>query len=303
MEPKGGIIMLKKMLGVALFLVMLANVSGCGKESKKVVVASKPHTEQYILAEMLSQLIEEHTDITVEKKLGIGGGTSNIHPAMLKGDIDIYPEYTGTGWLFVLKKELISDPDALYNAVKQKYLEEYGILWLDLYGFNDTYALAVKQTIADELKLETYEDLAKVSDQLIFGAEYDFFEREDGYNGLKNTYGFHFKDTKEMDIGLKYEAIGSDEVDVINAFSTDGLLKQYDLKVLKDNQNFFPAYQAATLIRKETLDKYPELQDVLNMLAGQISDEEMIQLNYSVEKENKDPKDVAEQFLKEKGLL
>lgn len=295
--------MLKKMMGIILLIVMAANVAGCGKEDKKVIIASKPHTEQYILAEMLTLLVEKHTDITVEKKLGIGGGTSNIHPAMLKGEIDIYPEYTGTGWLFVLKEELISDPDALYEAVKAKYLEEYNIVWLDLYGFNDTYALAIKQTIADELKLETYEDLAMVSDQLIFGAEYDFFEREDGYNGLKSTYGFKFKETKEMDIGLKYEAIGSDEVDVINAFSTDGLLKQYDLKVLKDNQNFFPAYQATTLIRKEILEKYPELKEVLDMLAGQISDDEMIQMNYNVEKENKDPKDVAEQFLKEKGLL
>ncbi|PKM50209.1 MAG: glycine/betaine ABC transporter substrate-binding protein [Firmicutes bacterium HGW-Firmicutes-7] len=294
---------MKKAVGVILFIVMIVSVTGCGKEDKKVTVASKPHTEQYILAEILTQLIEEHTDISVEKKLGIGGGTANIHPAMLKGEIDIYPEYTGTGWLFVLKEELISDPDALYEAVKEKYLEEYGILWLDLYGFNNTYALAIKQTIADELKLETYEDLAKVSGQFIFGANYDFFEREDGYNGLKNTYGFNFKDTKEMDIGLKYEAIASDEIDIINAFSTDGLLKEYDLKVLKDNKNYFPAYQATTLIRKETLDKYPELQEVLNMLAGQISDEEMIQMNYSVEKENKDPKDVAQQFLKEKGLL
>lgn len=298
--------MIKKVIGViGVILVVLVTIIfvGCEKTEKKVVIASKPHTEQYILAEMLTLLVEKHTDITVEKKLGIGGGTANIHPAMIKGEIDIYPEYTGTGWLFVLKENIIANPEDLYNSVKKKYESEYGITWLDLYGFNDTFALVVKKSLAEKYKLETYDDLAKVSDKLIFGAEYDFFEREDGYNGLKKTYGLNFKDTKEMDIGLKYEAIGSDQVDVINAFSTDGLLKQYDLKVLKDNKNFFPAYQATTLVRDETLKKYPELKAVLNMLAGKISDDEMIEMNYAVEKEKKDPAEVAKDFLKEKGLL
>jgi glycine betaine/choline ABC-type transport system substrate-binding protein len=239
----------------------------------------------------------------VEKKLGIGGGTSNIHPAMLSGDFDIYPEYTGTGLLFVLKEDLITDSDELYKRVQDRYLEEYNIKWLGLYGFNNTYALAVKESTAQTYNLETYDDLALASKDLAFGAEYDFFERDDGYEALKDVYGFEFKDTKEMDIGLKYEAIGSDEVDVINAFSTDGLIKQYNLKVLEDNKNFFPAYQAATLIRKETLDKYPEIEEVLEKLTGQISDDEMIQMNYQVEKENMDPRDVAEQFLKAKGLI
>ncbi len=294
---------MKKLLSLFLILVIVGFLVGCDKDEKKVVIASKPVTEQYILAEMLTILIEEHTDIKVEKKLGIGGGTSNIHPAMLKGEIDIYPEYTGTGWLFVLKEDLIANPDELYQAVRDRYKEEFGIQWLDIYGFNDTYALAVKNDIAKKYNLETYEDLAKVSNQLTFGAEYDFFEREDGYNGLKETYGLKFKDTKEIDIGLKYEAIGSGQVDVINAFSTDGLLKEYDLKVLKDNKNFFPPYQAATLVREETLEKYPELKSVLDKLAGKISEDEMILLNYYVDKEKQDPKDVARDFLKEKGLI
>lgn len=294
---------MKRIFTLILVIFMVAVFGGCDKDEKKVVIASKPVTEQYILAEMLTLLIEEHTDIKVEKKLGIGGGTSNIHPAMLKGEIDIYPEYTGTGWLFVLKEELIANPDELYEAVKARYEEEFGILWLDIYGFNDTYALAVKNEIAKKYDLKTYEDLAKVSNQLTFGAEYDFFEREDGYNGLRDTYGLKFKDTKEIDIGLKYEAIGSNQVDVINAFSTDGLLKEYDLKVLEDNKNFFPPYQAATLVRAETLEKYPELRAVLDKLAGKISEDEMILLNFYVDKEKQDPKEVARDFLKEKGLI
>ena len=295
---------MKRILAGLILTAVLLTLTACSsQEPKTVVIASKPHSEQYILAEMLSLLIENHTDIKVEKKLGIGGGTSNIHPAMLSGDFDIYPEYTGTGLLFVLKEDLITNPDELYKRVQDRYLEEYNIKWLGLYGFNNTYALAVKESTAQTYNLETYDDLALASKDLVFGAEYDFFERDDGYEALKDVYGFEFKDTKEMDIGLKYEAIGSDEVDVINAFSTDGLIKQYNLKVLEDNKNFFPAYQAATLIRKETLDKYPELEEVLEKLTGQISDDEMIQMNYQVEKENMDPRDVAEQFLKAKGLI
>jgi glycine betaine/choline ABC-type transport system substrate-binding protein len=295
---------MKRILAGLILTAILLTLTACSsQEPKTVVIASKPHSEQYILAEMLSLLIENHTDIKVEKKLGIGGGTSNIHPAMLSGDFDIYPEYTGTGLLFVLKENLITDSDELYKRVQDRYLEEYNIKWLGLYGFNNTYALAVKESTAQTYNLETYDDLALASKDLVFGAEYDFFERDDGYEALKDAYGFEFKDTKEMDIGLKYEAIGSDEVDVINAFSTDGLIKQYNLKVLEDNKNFFPAYQAATLIRKETLDKYPELEEVLEKLTGQISDDEMIQMNYQVEKENMDPRDVAEQFLKAKGLI
>ncbi len=295
--------MKNKILVSALALIMAATLVGCGTKTKKVVVASKPMTEQYILAEMITALIEDNTDIKVEKKLGIGGGTSNIQPAMIKGEIDIYPEYTGTGWLFVLKKDLIKDPVKLYQEVKKEYSSKYGIKWLGLYGFNDTYALAMKKSVSDKLNINTYSDLASKSDNLRLGSEPDFFEREDGYKGLVSEYGFKFKEKKQVDIGLKYEAINSDNVDVINAFSTDALLKKYDLKVIADDKNFFPSYFATTLIREDTLKKYPELEAVLNKLEGKISDGEMTQMNYLVEGEKKDPKNVAVEFLKSKGLL
>lgn len=294
---------MKKFLAAGLIAVLMLGLIGCSSEQKKVVVASKPHSEQYILAEMISLLIETHTDIAVEKKLGIGGGTSNIQPAMLKGEIDIYPEYSGTGWLFVLKQDLVNDPQVLYEKTKEMYQTEYNIEWLDLYGFNNTYALAIRSSIAEELGIESYSDLGKKGKDLVFGAEYDFYEREDGFPALSDLYGFDFKDKKELDIGLKYAAIGSGEVDVINAFSTDGLLAEYDLKVLVDDQFYFPSYQATTLVRGETLEAYPELKAVLNKLAGQISDAEMIQMNYDVEKNNMDPVQVAKDFLEAKGLL
>ena len=295
--------MLKKIVTITLGVIMTMSLVSCGTKTKKVVIASKPMTEQYILAEMLTQLIEANTDIQVEQKLGIGGGTSNIQPAMEKGEIDIYPEYTGTGWMFVLKKDLINDPNKLYEEVKKEYEKQYNIKWLGLYGFNDTFAIAMKKDLAEKLGIETYSDLVKKGKDLKFGAEYDFYEREDGYKGLEETYGFDFKDKTELDIGLKYDAINSDKVDVINVFSTDPMLKTYDLKVLEDDKNFFPSYYATTLVREDTLKKYPELEDVLNQLEGKISNDEMIQMNYEVEKEKKDPKEVAKTFLKDKSLL
>lgn len=294
--------MYKKIMSIILSIAMIISFSGCESKTKKVVIASKPMTEQYILAEMLTQLIEENTDIEVEQKLGIGGGTSNIQPAMENGEIDIYPEYTGTGWLFVLKKDLINDPNELYEAVKKEYEDKYNIKWLGLYGFNNTFTLTIKKEKADELNIKNYSDLALKSKNLKFGAEYDFYEREDGYKGLEKIYGFKFKDKVELDIGLKYDAISADNVDVINAFSTDAMLKKYNLKVLEDNENFFPSYYATTLVREETLEEYPELEEVLNKLEGMISNEDMIQMNYEVEQEKKDPKEVATKFLINKGL-
>ncbi|WP_303868404.1 glycine betaine ABC transporter substrate-binding protein [Acetobacterium wieringae] len=294
---------MKKWIGLALIGVLVLLAAGCQNQEKKVVIASKPMAESYIIAEMMGQLIEANSDIKVEYKMGIGGGSSNIQPAMEAGEIDIYPEYTGTGWLFVLKNELVTDPQALYEGVKSQYQEKYNFAWLDRYGFNDTYALAMDKGKADGMGINSFSDLAAQSNNLILGAEYDFYEREDGYPGLVTAYGFNFKETKELDIGLKYKAIGEGQVDVINNFSTDGLLAEYDLKVLKDDKGFFPAYEAAPVIRQDTLDKYPELEAILNQLAGQISDQEMQQLNYYVEKENRDAGEVAAEFLKAKGLL
>lgn len=295
--------MMKKVLSLFLVLLLLLTITSCGKEEKKVVIASKPMTEQFILVEMLTALIEANSDIVVEQKMGIGGGTANIHPGIINGEIDIYPEYSGTGWLFVLKEDLINNPDELFAEVKEKYNSEYNIKWMEPYGFNNTFALAMDKNLAEEMNIKTYSDLSSKSNELIFGAEYDFYEREDGLPGLKEVYGFNFKNEVEMDIGLKYDAIKSKKVNVINAFSTDGLLLEYNLKVLEDDKFFFPSYQGATLVRNETLEKYPELEGILQKLEGAVSDEEMIFLNYQVDKENKDPKEVALNFLKEKGLI
>jgi len=191
----------------------------------------------------------------------------------------------------------------MYHQLKTAYEDEYALTWSGLYGFNNTFALAVSNELYEEYGIESYSDLASVSGLLDFGAEYDFYEREDGYPGLVETYGFDFANTVELDIGLKYEAIAGGEVDVINVFSTDGRLKEYDLKVLEDDLGFFPSYHAATVIRQDTLTNHPALEETIEKLTGQISNDEITQMNYLVEVENQDPKQVAEDFLREKGLL
>ena len=293
---------MKKVLSIVMVAILVLSLAACSEE-KSIVLASKPMTEQFIIAEMLIALIEQDTDIAVEHKAGIGGGTANIHPAMVSGEIDMYPEYTGTGWMDVLEQELISEPEDLYMAVKKAYADDLNIYWSELYGFNDTFGIAMKRELAEELGVETYSDLAAVSDQLIFGAEHDFYEREDGFPGIESTYGFDFKSTAGMDIGLKYQAIDSGEVDVINIFSTDGKLEEYDMVVLEDDQLFFPSYFAATLVRQDTLDEYPELLEVIAKLDGVINNDEMTRMNYLVEIEKQEPKDVATDFLSKKGIL
>lgn len=291
----------RSILIVLLLLVVI--LTGCSQEKDTVVLASKPVTEQFILAEILTQLIETHTDISVDQKLGIGGGTSNIHPALLNGEIDLYPEYTGTGWLFVLKEDPISDANVLYETVKAAYDSEMDLHWSGLYGFNNTYGIAVVKEVAEQYGLRTVSDLAKVSSNLTFAANPDFLERDDGFPGLVAAYGLSFGDIKEIDIGLRYEAVKSDDVDVITVFSTDGRLQSEPVVVLEDDASYFTSYHAATIIRNETLKKYPELDGVLERLTGKISNAEMIEMNYLVEIEKEDPKQVAKDFLTRKGLL
>jgi len=270
----------------------------------KVVVSNKPFTESHILAEIMVQLLRRHTDLTVERLIIEGGTTSILHPAIVRGDIDIYPEYTGTSWQEVLRKdEVVSDPLELYERVKKEYEERFGLVYLPLFGFNNTFTLAVRRESAEKDNLKTFSDLARVSERYVFGAEPDFFERKDGYDNLVKTYGFRFKTVKQMAIALKYPAIVSREVDVIDAFSTDGLLKKFDLVVLEDDKQYFPSYFCAPVVRKATLEKYPVIAEVLGRLQGLITDEVMTEMNYLVDEELRDPKDVAREFLEKRGLL
>ena len=265
-------------------------------------IATKPMTEQYVLGEMLDLLIEQDTDLTVELTQGVGGGTSNIQPAMESGEFDLYPEYTGTAWNMVLKRDGLYTED-LFDQLQQEYRDGYDMQWCGMYGFNNTYGLVVRREIAEQYGLQTCSDLAAVSSQLVFGAEYDFFEREDGYGALCETYGLHFKETMDMDIGLKYQALAQGEIDAMVIFTTDGQLAAADAVVLEDDKQFYPSYLCGNVIRSEVLEEHPELENVLQKLSGMISDSDMAQMNYAVETGGREPRDVAQAFLRSHGLL
>lgn len=305
---------MKKFIKIALLALTIGipfTLISCNNDSKKVEeksggtikIATKPMTEQFILSEMLKALIEENTNLNVEITKGIGGGTSNIHPAIVKGEFDMYPEYTGTGWSFVLKEKHIPDDKTLFEDLNKKYMENYKLKWVGLYGFNNTFGLAVRKDIAKKYNLKTYSDLQKYSKDLKFGAEYDFYERDDGYDALCKKYNFKFKEAVDLDIGLKHKAINSKEIDVMNIFTTDGQLSTSDIVVLKDDKNFYQTYYSGTVVREDTLKKYKDLEGVLLKMNNIITEEEMSKLNNEVESNGKDEKEIAINFLKEKGLI
>ena len=286
-----------------LIIILCSATLGCSNKNDTIKIATKPMTEQFILGEMLKLLIEENTDLKVEITKGIGGGTSNIHPAILKGDFDLYPEYTGTSWSFVLKEEGIPDDETLYNELKNKYNSEYDLSWIGLYGFNNTYGLVIRKDLAEQYNIKTYSDLAKYSKDFTFGAEYDFYEREDGFDALCKEYGMKFKKSVDLDIGLKYDAINSKEIDIMNVFTTDGQLSNSNVVLLDDDKEFYQTYYCGTIVRNNTLKKYPELKDVLMKMNNILTEGEMAELNYKVETEKEDEVKVAKDFLKDKGLL
>ena len=292
-----------KLIILGLFIVIFgAYFSLNSKKDKTINIATKPMTEGYILGQMLTELIEQDTDLKVNITNGVGGGTSNIHPAIVKGEFDLYPEYTGTSWEAVLKKEASYD-ESKFDELQKEYKEKYNLEYVNLYGFNNTYGLAVNKDIAEKYNLKTYSDLAKVSNNLIFGAEYDFFEREDGYKELQKVYNIDFKKKIDMDIGLKYQAMKDKKIDVMVIFTTDGQLAVSDVIVLEDDKKMYPSYRAGTVVRSEILSEYPELKPVLEKLNNILDDKTMADLNYQVESKGKKPEDVAREYLQEKGLL
>ena len=292
--------MKNRLLALFIGLVLL---SGCESRKDTIHIATKPMSEQFILGEMLALLIEENSDLHVKITKGVGGGTSNIHPAMVKGDFDLYPEYTGTGWLVILKKDSLLPPGQLFSELQKEYSREYGLKWVAPYGFNNAYSLAVSNEMAKKYNLKTFSDLALYPDLFTFGAEYDFYEINDGHADLCAYYNLKFKKNLDMDIGLKYEAMKSGKIDVINIFTTDGQLSHANLTTLKDDKHFFPSYYCATIVREETLKEHPELERILEKMNGILTDQEMADMNYKVDVEHRTEREVAVEFLKKKGLL
>lgn len=290
---------------VAISLVAIMIVSGVfisTKKSDKIVVGCYNSSEQIILGEMLAILIEKNTDIKVERDLNLGG-SGLAYEALKAGEIDMYPEYTGMSLVGIMKRQPINDPDEAYKVVSDYYIKNYGITWLKPFGFNDTYTLSVRQDTAKQYNLETISDLAKVAGKLKLGATLEFCNRADGYPGIMKAYNLKFESFSSIDGGLRYTAIGNKKVDAIDAFTTEGLLKSYNLKVLKDDKKFFPNYDAVPIVSTKTLEKHPELKDLINKLGGKITADKMIELNYKVDKLGEEPAKIAEEFLRENKLI
>ena len=298
----------KKIL-VCIFAVMVlffAGNIGADKMMKKnkLIIAGKLGTEPEILINMYKILIEENMDnIDVELKSGFGK-TSFVFNALKSGEIDIYPEFTGTAVFTFLKENPVSNDAAeVYSQAKKGMAEKFDMIYLSPMKFNDTYALAVPQKFAEENNLMKISDLEKIKDKIKAGFTREFNDREDGYKGLKKLYGFELPDIKEFEPKLRYVAVQNGDINLIDAYSTDSELAKYNLVVLEDDKKLFPPYQGAPLLRKDTLKKYPQLETILGKLQDKITDAEMREMNYEVGVDGKRAEDIAREYLKKNGLI
>lgn len=306
--------------GLALATLGGSAMAHAQNDKPKITVGSKDFTESIILGETLSLLLED-AGYEVERQMNLGG-TAVVHEGMVSGEVDTYVEYTGTGLLAILGMEL-PEPEAhgsaspaagatpasnayadqVYDIVAAEYPEQFGLKWLQPLGFNNTYALAMRTEQVEELGITTISDLVEHAGDLTFGAPQETMIRDDGLPGLEKTYGLSFKDAVGLDPGLMYTAVDNGEVDVITAFSTDGRIEAMDLTILEDDKNFYPPYYAAPVVRQELLDQAPEVEGILNKIAGKLDDEKMTNLNFEADENGKETIDVARAFLESEGLI
>lgn len=271
--------------------------------NQPLIIAGKLGTEPNILIQMYKLLIENQTDIKVELKENLGK-TAFLYQALKSGAIDLYPEFTGTITKTLLRNPPKSSNNArlVYEQAKLGIKREDDLVYLRPMAYQNTYALAVKQDFATKYHLQTISDLQKVSSFAIAGFTLEFSQRADGNKGLQSKYQLNLK-VKTMEPALRYKALERGDIQIIDVYSTDSEIRRYHLKVLQDNRQLFPPYQGAPLMRAETLKKYPALKPVLNQLAGKITTKQMQELNYQVDVLKKSPRQVAQKFLSEQGLL
>ena len=301
--------------GAALTTVV-PSAAVLAQDKPTVGVGSKDFTESIILAHICGDLLED-AGYGVDRQINLGG-TVVAHEATVNGDIDLYVEYTGTGLLAILGMELPemdrdaeasaspaagAGKDPVYDIVAEAYPEQFGLEWLEPWGFNNTYVMAVRRETADELGITTISDLEGHSGDMIVGGTQEFLIRPDGLPGLEELYGLSFGDALGLDPGLVYSALVEGEVDIVSATATDGRIPALDLVALEDDLGFFPPYYAAPVVRQDLLEEAPEVRDILNQLAGQIDDTRMAELNFQVDDGGAEPSDVARQFLIDEGLI
>lgn len=269
--------------------------------TRLVVVASKPFGESYLLAEMFSQLLESE-GIEVQRRPGLGA-TTVAFDALRSGAIDVYPEYTGTGLLAILHEEPRGDARRVFAEVQRQFNARYGLRWLPPLGFENGYAISVRAETARRYGIATLSDLARVAPRLTAGLSPDFIQRADGLPGLARAYGLRFESVRPLDQALKYRALASGGVDVVDGYSTDGLIARYELVVLRDDRHFFPPYEAAALIGARLAREDPRAVAVLTRLSGMLNDSTMRALNERVESGNESIARVARDALRELHLV
>lgn len=267
-----------------------------------IIIGSKNFTEQFILGELLAQQIENNTKLKVDRRFNLGG-TFISHEAVKSGKIDGYVEYTGTALTAVLKEKPITSPQLVYDKVKQEYDQKFKLAVMQPLGFNNTFAMIIRSEDAKRLQVKTLTEAAKYTPQMQAGFGYEFLERQDGYPGLSKTYNIKFANIKQMELGLMYQALKDKKVDFIAASATDGLIPVLNLVILEDDKKYFPPYEAVPVFNQATLEKYPELREAINELAGLISTEEMQKMNYQVDNQSRPVEQVVSDWIKSQSKL
>ena len=281
-----------------LLLAALTAVMGCARHDK-IVVGAKNFTESDLLAEIVAQQIERRAHLVVERRLHLGG-TFVCHQAILAGQIDLYPEYSGTAFTTVLKYPPVPDRDSVSHVVARDYAAKFALRWTAPFGFNNTFAILVRRADAERYGLKRISDLARVTPRWKAGFGYEFLDRADGFAGLSKSYGLHFgTPPTAMDLGLTYRALADGKVDVIAGNSTDGQIAALHLVSLEDDRGYFPPYEAAVVVRDETLRRHPALGAALEELRGKISDGEMQRLNALADVEHRDIRTIAREWLEQ----
>ncbi len=292
--------------GFLVLLVFSSLLIGCGRGPAgegTLTIGGKKYTEQIILVHILEQFIKDRTDLEVVNRADLGA-TDILQQGMLDKDLDMYVEYTGTAYAIILKAELdTTDPQVIYDRVKEHYDRNFEMTWLTPFGFNNTYAIALRAEIAEELGLEKISDLKDHAPEMVLGSDFDFLEREDGIENFNRVYGLVWKDNKGMDPGLMYSAVKNDQIDAIVAYATDGRIPRFNLKLLEDDLGFFPPYYGAVVINNEALEKHPEIAGLIDELAPHLTMEKMAELNSRVDIDGEMEAQVAREFLQEAGLL
>jgi len=285
-----------------LFVGLLAACLAVPSYAQTVKVGSKNFTEQFIVAEIYAQALQ-NAGIKAQTRTNLGA-TLIAHAALLSGDIDLYPEYTGTALAHVVKGDLSGSPEQTYQTVKDYYEKNLHLTLLEPTHINNGYAIVVLPDTAVKYKLKTLSDLGPASKNLSFGAEGSFADRIDGLPGMSRVYGIHFKEFRNLaKLGIRYSALTSGNIDVSFGFTTDWQIKEDRLVVLDDDKHLFPPYFLVPVIRQDSLARNPKIAEVLNKVSRLLTTENMRAMNTAVERDKEEPKDVATKFLKQQAIL